>query len=338
MQLFKKFTIALLLILQVQPLFAQEPEKPRVSKDDKSIFSVVWENDVLNGADKGYTNGIRFAYISSEEQSPKFLRYASDYLPMFAKNGKKRIGIAVGQNMYTPSNIETENPDPKDHPCAGWLYGSLGMFSDTGKTLDNVVLTLGMVGPSALSEMTQKFIHKNVTDSKRPQGWNNQLKDELGVILTYERKWREVFSASINSVGFDMMPQARINLGNVYTDASTGITFRLGYDLPVDYGPPRISPSLPGSDFFVPVEKISGYLFSTAELRAVGRNIFLDGNTFQASPHVHKKTMVGTLQVGGVLIYKETRISLTRIFVTREYAGKYGEGIKFDALTFSFRF
>jgi lipid A 3-O-deacylase len=58
----------------------------------------------------------------------------------------------------------------------------------------------------------------------------------------------------------------------------------------------------------VPVEKISGYLFSTAELRAVGRNIFLDGNTFQASPHVHKKIMVGTLQVGGVLIYKETRM------------------------------
>jgi hypothetical protein len=40
----------------------------------------------------------------------------------------------------------------------------------------------------------------------------------------------------------------------------------------------------------------------------VGRNIFLDGNTFQASPHVHKKIMVGTLQVGGVLIYKETRM------------------------------
>ena len=96
------------------------------------------------------------------------------------------------------------------------------MFSDTGKTLDNVVLTLGMVGPAARSEVTQKFIHKNVTDSKRPQGWNNQLKDEPGVILTYERKWREVFSASRNSAGFDMMPNTRINLGNVYSDASTG--------------------------------------------------------------------------------------------------------------------
>ena len=338
MKLFTKFTIVLLLILQAQPLFAKELEKPKTAENDKGIFSVVWENDVLNGADKGYTNGIRFAYISSEEQSPKFLRHASDYLPMFAKNGKKRIGIAVGQNMYTPSNIETDIPDPKDQPYAGWLYGSFGMFSDTGKTLDNVVLTLGMVGPAARSEVTQKFIHKNITDSKRPQGWNNQLKDEPGVVLTYERKWREVFSASRNSIGFDMMPNARINLGNVYTDASTGVTFRLGYDLPVDYGPPRIRPSLPGSDFFVPVEKISGYLFSTAELRAVGRNIFLDGNTFQDSPHVHKKTMVGTLQVGGVLIYKETRISLTRIFVTREYAGIYGDGVKFDALTFSWRF
>jgi hypothetical protein len=338
MKLFKKFTIFTVLILPIQPLFAQETEKPKVTKEDKGVFSVVWENDVLSGKDKGYTNGIRFAYITSEEQSPKFLRHASDYLPMFAKNGKKRIGIAVGQNIYTPSNIETKTPDSKDYPYSGWLYGSLGMFSDTKKTLDNVVLTLGMVGPAARSEMTQKFIHKNIIDSKRPQGWNNQLKDEPGVILTYERKWREVFSASRNSVGFDMMPNVRINLGNVYSDASAGVTFRLGYDLPVDYGPPRIRPSLPGSDFFMPVEKISGYLFSTAELRAVGRNIFLDGNTFQDSPHVHKKTMVGTLQVGGVLVYKETRISLTRIFVTREYAGTYGSGVRFDALTFSWRF
>jgi hypothetical protein len=338
MKLFKKFTIFAALILPIQPLFAQEVEKPKVTKDDKGIFSVVWENDVLSGKDKGYTNGIRFAYIASEEQSPEFLRHASDYLPMFAKNGEKRIGIAIGQNIYTPSNIETKTSDPKDYPYAGWLYGSLGMFSDTGKTLDNVVLTLGMVGPAARSEVTQKFIHKNITDSKRPQGWNNQLKDEPGFVLTYERKWREVFSASRNSIGFDMMPNARINLGNVHTDVSTGVTLRLGYDLPVDYGPPRIRPSLPGSDFFVPVEKISGYLFSTAELRAVGRNIFLDGNTFQASPHVHKKTMVGTLQIGGVLIYRETRISLTRIFVTREYAGTYGNGVRFDALTFSRRF
>ena len=179
MKLFKKFTIALLLIFQIQTLFAQELENPEAAKNDKGIFSVVWENDVLNGKDKGYTNGVRFAYISSEEQSPKFLRHVSDYLPMFAKNGKKRIGIAVGQNMYTPSNIETETPDPEDNPYAGWLYGSLGMFSDTEKTLDNVVLTLGVIGPAARSEVAQKFIHKNITDSKKPQGWNNQLKDEL---------------------------------------------------------------------------------------------------------------------------------------------------------------
>ncbi|MES2961309.1 MAG: lipid A deacylase LpxR family protein [Pseudomonadota bacterium] len=338
MKLFKKFTIFACLFLQAKSVLAEEVEKPRVKKDDKSIFSVVWENDALSGADKGYTNGVRFAYISSEEQAPKFFRHASNYLPMFAKNGKKRIGIAVGQNMYTPSNIETQNPDSNDHPYAGWLYGSFGMFSDTGKTLDNVVITLGMVGPAARAEPTQKFIHKNFTDSAKPQGWNNQLKDEPGVVLTYERKWREVFSASRNSAGFDMMPHVGIDLGNVYTDASMGATFRLGYDLPVDYGPPRIRPSLPGSDFFVPVEKISGYLFSTAELRAVGRNIFLDGNTFQESSHVHKKTMVGTLQIGGVVIYKETRISLTRIFVTREYAGPHGNGVKFDALTLSWRF
>jgi len=48
--------------------------------------------------------------------------------------------------------------------------------------------------------------------------------------------------------------------------------------------------------------------------------------------------MVGPLQVGGVLIYKEARISLTQIFATREYDRTYGSGVRFNALMFFWRF
>ena len=151
--------------------------------------------------------------------------------------------------MFAPEDLTKHTPVPSDHPYAGWLYGSVGMVSDTGRTLDNVMLTLGVVGPLSYAEQTQKFVHE-VTNSTRPEGWDHQLKNEPGIILTYERKWRGIVEVAPFGIGADVTPHVGVNLGNINTDASAGATFRLGYDLPADYGPPRIRPSLPGSDFF----------------------------------------------------------------------------------------
>ena len=121
------------------------------------------------------------------------------------------------------------------------------------------------------------------------------------------------------------------------TNLSVGTTFRLGYDLPADYGPPRIRPSLPGSDFFVPTQKIGGYLFTTVEGRAVARNIFLDGNTFVSSHHVDKKNFVGSLQVGAALTFGDMRLSYTHVFMTKEFK-QQDTATQFGAVTFSYRF
>lgn len=57
-----------------------------------------------------------------------------------------------------------------DFLYAGWLYGSLGLSSDTGSTYDNLVMTLGVVGPSAKGGETQDFIHHAVEGSPQPKG------------------------------------------------------------------------------------------------------------------------------------------------------------------------
>ena len=63
------------------------------------------------------------------------------------------------------------------------------------------------------------------------------------------------------------------------TYLEVGATLRIGNDLPNDYGAPRIRPSLPGSNFFLPRDNFGWYLFAGAGGRAVAYNIFLDGNT-----------------------------------------------------------
>jgi hypothetical protein len=316
------------------PPAARAAEDARV-EDDKGILNIVIENDIFAGSDSDYTNGIRFAWISSEENMPQLARRVANVLPL-AGDGNKRISIAAGQSMFAPEDLSRRDHVAGDQPYAGWLYGSVGMVSDTGKTLDNVVLTLGVVGPLSLAEPTQKFVHK-VTDSPKPNGWDHQLENEPGIMLTYERKWRSIYEVSPFGLSADVTPHAGVNLGNIHTDATVGATFRLGYDLPADYGPPRIRPSLPGSDFFVPTETLGGYLFTTIGERAVARNIFLDGNTFTDSPSVDKKQFVTSLQVGAAVTYGETRLSYTQVFMTKEYDTQKHPSV-FGALTLSRRF
>lgn len=316
------------------PALAQSTEEKKV-EDSKGIVSLVVENDSFAGEDNDYTSGVRLSLLSSEEHMPRWVTSVASMLP-FTNDGNKRISAAIGQSMFTPKDISSRNPSPNDHPYAGWLYGSVGMVLDTGKTLDNVMLTLGVVGPSSLAEPTQIAVH-NLIGSTHPEGWDHQLKNEPGVILTYERKWRAMYEMSPFGVGVDVTPHAGINLGNINTDASVGATFRLGYDLPADYGPPRIRPSLPGSDFFVPTKELGGYLFTTISERVVARNIFLDGNTFRSSPSVDKKNLVNSVQVGAALTYGQTRISYTQVFMSKEYTTQRNDS-QFGVVTVSCRF
>ncbi len=328
----KSLLSALLLGMAAFPAHAA----PSSQEDEKAIISFVFENDVFSGTDQNYTNGVRMSWLSSEAQTPPWARwFANNVLPL-STDGNKRIGIALGQNMYTPQEISRRPLITDDRPYGGWLYGSIGMVSDTGKRLDNVMLTVGVVGPYSYARQAQTFIHRNI-GSPIPRGWDNQLKTEPGVVLTMERKWRAMYEFSPFGAGVDVTPHAGFNLGNVNTDASIGATFRLGYDLPADYGPPRIRPSLPGSDFFVPTKSLGGYLFAGVEGRAVARNIFLDGNTFADSHSVDKEILVGALQAGVAMTYGNTRLSYTHVFMTREFR-EQRDTATFGALTLSCRF
>jgi lipid A 3-O-deacylase len=72
---------------------------------------------------------------------------------------------------------------------------------------------------------------------------------------------------------------------------ATGLTIRLGTNLRDTWSPARIRPSLPGAEFYEDAG-INGYVFAAGEVRAVARNIFLDGNTFTSSHSVEKQPVV----------------------------------------------
>jgi len=308
----------------VTTAYAQDP-------DDKGVWNGLWENDVFTTgrSDRHYTNGLRLSYITREDQVWGWVARGARALPIFIEDGRIRASFAVGQNLYTPEDIADPLPIPDDRPYAGWLYGAIGLLADNGKVLDAVELSIGVVGPHAYGEEVQTWIHR-VIESPPPQGWDNQLSDEIAILLSRERKWRSGKKLDhlplLGALGLevDAMPHLGAALGNVLIQASGGGSVRLGNDLPSDYGPPRIRPSLPGSEFFAPSRKFGWYLFAGLEVRGVLRNIFLDGNTFKASLSVDKRFLVADLQAGLSLTWDPVRFVFTFVIRSEEFHGQHG--------------
>lgn len=300
-------------------------------------FSILIENDVFVGTDRHYTNGFRASCLSAEGKLPAYGEWLGRNLPILAENGAKRIGFAVGQNMYTPEDISIATPQPADRPWAGWLYGEVSIVSETRERLDSAALSVGVIGPWSGAEWTQKRWHEMIR-AQNPKGWDNQLDNEPAVNLTLDRQWRYLALPNLLGLNADVTPHVGGALGNVFTHAAAGATFRFGKDLVDDFGgPPRIRPSLPGAAHFTPHDGFGWYVFAGAEGRAVARNIFLDGNTFGAGPSVDRKIFVGDVQIGAALIFSRVRLTYTTVFRTKEFRGQ-DEGDIFGAISLTARF
>jgi len=284
-------------------------------------LSIVLENDVFFRTDQHYTNGVALAWVPAGTSAPDWITRIAHWIPWFPEDGINRHGYMFGQNMYTPHDLTLVNPPLEDRPYAGWLYGTAGVAAEADHQFDLFAITVGVVGPASYAEQTQKFIHKLV-NTDDPQGWDTQLRNELGINASYQHSWRELVAINFMGLGFDVTPHIGGALGNVYTYADAGFTIRYGKNLPRDYGPPRVQPGVLGSIFFDPTGRIAWYLFGSLEERAVARNIFLDGNTFKDSRSVKKEPFITDLQWGFVLTWHDYRLSLTDVFRTPEYEGQ----------------
>lgn len=322
------------------PALADEPaEKGRersVPKLEGGTFSFVFENDIFAGSDRNYTNGVRAEWLSTPDDIPDWVVDAARAFPLFPEDGTFRASYAIGQSMYTPSDITLEDPPEDDRPYAGFLYGSIGLIAENGQQLDQLELTVGIVGPASGAAETQKAVHELI-GAPEPEGWDTQLKNEPAAVLTYQRSWRGLLSRTDSGYGFDVTPHAGAAIGNVYTYANAGVTLRAGKNLLLDYGPPRIKPSISGSGFFVPYDGVSWYFFAGIEGRAVAHNIFLDGNTFKDSRSVDRNLFIGDLQFGFAMTVENIRVSYTHVFRTPEF-GDQDDRDGFGALSLSVRF
>ncbi|HEX4862159.1 MAG TPA: lipid A deacylase LpxR family protein, partial [Rhizomicrobium sp.] len=126
---------------------------------EKGTLSILFENDIFYNSDHDYTNGVLLAYTTAPQDTPDWAVRWARLLPFFAQDGDVRTRYALGQDIFTPHNLHLADPPPTDRPYAGFLYGAFGLVDDTGTNLDQLQVSLGVIGPASLAEDTQKWVH-----------------------------------------------------------------------------------------------------------------------------------------------------------------------------------
>ena len=276
-------------------------------------FTLHLENDSAlfipnSPSDRHYTNGTAFSFA----WRPRFAEQAAEAIPRlggdFGDNPGTAFGVMLGQLIFTPNNIELTVPQPDDRPFAGYLFVG-GHWQRSGeKTLDHVQLDVGVTGPPSLAEPIQEIVHDVFPNSEDPGGWDNQIESEPTLQLTLRRKWRSNPDAvRFDLAGLPMQVQgiagAELDLGTVLRQLEGTLLARVGYRLPDDFGPGRLSE--PASFTANPARGWSFYLFGRLTGRLVEHNLFLEGSDFRNPDHptVTKNPFVGEAAAGLAVNY-----------------------------------
>lgn len=346
---------ACLCLLHVAPLFAESGKPP----GESWTFTFHLENDLFADTDRFYTNGIKASWVSPELQWFEDLPWMQhdgllqatakgfiELLPFSDDRSRQRnMAFTVGQLMFTPEDIAARGLVADDRPYGGWLYGSAAFHSKTYRRLDTFEIQAGLTGDFSLAEEAQDFVH-SVRGIAKANGWDNQIDTELGFAFIYDRKQRLVPRHDFHKQwGLDLIGHGGLAAGTVFSHLNAGLEFRIGWNLPTDFGSALIRPagetSAP-SDTSDPRyqqdrRSFSFHIFGATSGRVVLRDIFLDGNTFSDSHTIGKKTLVGDFVLGASVIYRRFKLSYAQVLRTKEYDGQRS-GQNFGSISLSFTY
>lgn len=309
--------LCLLFCLPLPSAFADTSKCKNLQGESKASVMFTMENDMfaeklgLSKSDRWYTSGINFTVKKNSAAPFKLDQRLVDMTDAKENSFCVEYGLNFGQLMFTPVDLRNPAPQPDDRFWGAWLYfGTIAQvrparpnseeaefgFKDSVTT---VKLDIGVVGPAALGEQSQKLIHRAI-DSPMPEGWNNQLKNELGVQLTLLRS--DIFAPAQSSrFGWDITSHYGFGLGTVFDYVNAGATIRIGNNLA---GAPVGTIENPSLMAFSGTQKRL-YAIGRVDVKASLHNTFLDGSLFRDKPHTsHVKSKFGVWQTTYGVVYE----------------------------------
>ena len=306
---------------------------------DPGRISVLEENDgIISHKDRYYTQGLQVSYLTPELAGDSIWNPLFDgvayVLPMYRGEvgAQRRIEfVPIGQAQFTPEKVDVATPDPDDRPYAAWLYTGLHLLQENDqRSLNNLELLAGVVGPDAGGEIVQGAYHTLVGFHKA-QGWHHQLANHVAGQFSYDYKRR--FELPFGSgYAADAVPEAGVSMGNVYRYVDAGALFRVGNALAVDYGPEHMRPSLSGTAYSdyrrLPAGWFHWYAFAGAQAREMFYNMLIDNADTVAAHGLDRVGFVPDYVGGASLFFGHfLRADFVAVRRGKEFYGQNGADV-----------
>lgn len=320
-------------------LYAEENNKLIPDFHDGTI-SFYLDNDLFFGSDRDYTNGARLAWISGERKNLNDISPIQRGLEALSGNdGKSNIfsaiwgfepheelsyqyGAALSQLIYTPTDTSA-TPPKNERPYAAWAGLGFSLHVSNEKAINSIELNLGLVGPDALGEQFQDTVH-NIIGSELFNGWHNQIPNELTFNIHFNQKRRYTIIDEIFGTPFSLNSFSEIgsSFGNFRVDASIGWQYQLGYNVPVNFSDPRLSPTANAVSWSTSGSRpnFSAYLLGGVKGSIVLQDITIDGPVFSSfDSGASSRLFQAEFFYGLGVRYKDYELSYIKTSRTKEY-------------------
>ncbi len=299
-------------------------------------FSYSMENDANVDTDYGYTHGARISalfYRGDTQDSFLNIPFTS------SKDTNNFISFAYSQQMFTPDDLDETEIIKDDRPFAGYSYIEMGLHQTSKSNADSLTLQTGIVGPSSGMEDLQSLFHKSI-DARDAVGWKYQLENEFILQLNYMHKWRFELS-KVYGLESIIIPYSGVNLGNASIKASAGAQYRIGFNIPKDFGTNSMNE---GSYSSLPIE--SKAVVNDSSKWALSLNLSLGSNLVAHDIflddwyEVDRNYFNAYMSAGVTVRYKNFSVDYQHNYYTKDYEQRdlYKEykGYGFLILTYNF--
>jgi lipid A 3-O-deacylase len=307
-------------------------------QDPYGTWTLQAENDAVSTlkgtSDQYYTSGLRFGWTSGTDNQPPAISNLNRFI---WGDGVQRIALGLQQSIFTPRYTQVNPPVRGDRPYAGVLLATANLISDTDMSRSVAGIQAGVLGSYAGGYQVQNGFHSLIGDTPN-RGWSRQLPNQPILQVQAERIWRFPL-ATRYGLSADVLPSLAGAAGDWRTYAQLGTIVRFGQGLDSDFGTPRISPGLDGTDAFKNTRPIAWYVFGGVDGQAVGYDATLEGSTFRSNePHVSKIWDVGEFEGGAAIMWHGMRLSYTQTWRTQEFQHAKSGLFSFGSVALSAKF
>ena len=267
-----------------------------------------FDNDIFSNTDYYYTNG------SSIELSIPFMRTSPVNKIFFAPKNYdiEFCGFSIKQNIYTPTDPDTEVILYGDRPFSSYL--TIGQFREVYNLTKNIYvksqLSLGVLGPSSLGGQVQSSIHEI-----EPVGWENQINDNF--VIDYSVQFKKGI-VNTSAVGLNVTGNA--NIGTLNNKIGGGFDFRFGRFMPFYSGPVSMFEQVH------PGRNLQYWFFVKSSADIIGYDATLQGGLFNSdNPYTIASADLNRIVVqasaGIAIYYNNIGIEYEQFYLSPEFKG-----------------